>query len=79
MGREFGAAGQVAEGLRSPLPYDVPPGGTAEIALEIATPKRPGRYVLRAGAVRERIAWFGDRDPGSVRRLTVDILPSDGS
>ena len=67
----------VAEGLRSPLPEDVPPGGTAKVELEIATPKKPGRYVLRVGALRERLAWFADRDPASVRTLPIDVLPTE--
>lgn len=69
----------VAEGLRSALPADVPPGGSASLELEIATPRRPGRYVLRVGALRERLAWFADRDPATARQLIVDVLPSDGS
>ena len=56
---------------------DVAPGATAKVDLEIATPKKPGRYILRVGALRERLAWFADRDPGSVRTLTVDVLPSE--
>jgi hypothetical protein len=49
------------------------------VTFEIATPRKPGRYLLRAQAVRERIAWFGDRDPTSVRTIPVEILPSEGS
>lgn len=68
----------VAEGLRSPLPSDVAPGATATLELEIATPRTPGRYVLVLDAVRERLAWFADRNPGSARRWTVEVVPAGG-
>jgi hypothetical protein len=69
----------IAEGLRSPLPSDIAPGATASLEIEIATPRKPGRYVLKVDALRERLAWFDDRNPGSARRLTVDVVPAGGS
>ena len=68
----------VAEGLRTVLPRDIAPGETAELALEIATPDRPGRYVLEVDALRERLAWFDDRVPGTARRFPIDVAPADG-
>jgi hypothetical protein len=63
------------EGLRSPLPDDVPAGGEVEVTLEIAAPKRPGRYLLELDALRERQAWFSDRRPGAAPRIPVEVVP----
>ena len=73
------AAGQavIFEGLRSALPADVAPGGTVELQLEIATPRKPGDYILEFDALREQLAWFSGKRPGSTVRLPVTILPSD--
>jgi hypothetical protein len=60
--------------LRSLLPADVPPGGTADVVFEIEAPRRPGTYVLEFDAVREQVAWFSDRRPGSTVRRTVEVL-----
>jgi hypothetical protein len=72
------SAGQpvVFEGLRTALPKDVAPGESVELELEIATPREPGDYILELDALRERVAWFSDRRPGSGRRLAVTVLPS---
>jgi hypothetical protein len=53
----------VWEGLRSPLPKDVPPGEAARAMLEVETPGEPGRYTLAVDLVRERVAWFSERRP----------------
>ncbi len=73
------SAGQpvVYEGLRTALPHDVAPGETVEVELEIATPKKPGEYILELDALRERLAWFSGRRPDSARRFAVTVLPSD--
>ena len=60
------------------LPKDVAPGETAAIVLEIATPRAPGRYVLEVDALRERLAWFDDRVPGTARRFPIDVAAADG-
>ncbi len=68
---------QAFEGLRTALPKDVPAGATVALELEIATPKRPGEYILELDALREQLAWFSSQRPGSSRRLPVTVLPSD--
>ncbi|MEZ5312524.1 MAG: hypothetical protein R2862_02185 [Thermoanaerobaculia bacterium] len=68
----------VAEGLRTPLPRDLAPGETATLAMEIATPRSPGSYVLEIDALRERLAWFDSRSPGTARRFPIDVAPADG-
>jgi hypothetical protein len=59
---------------RSRLPYDLEPGDTAGIHLEITAPPSPGQYLLQLDVVQEDVAWFGDR--GS-ERLTwhVTVAP----
>ena len=73
------SAGQpvVFEGLRSALPGDVAPGASVEVELEIATPRKPGDYILELDALREQLAWFSGKRPGSTLRLPVTVLPSD--
>ena len=46
------------EGLRSPLPGPIAPGGTAAIALRVQCPSAPGRYTLVVDLVHEQVSWF---------------------
>jgi len=62
---------------RSALPANVPAGASFEAALEIEAPATPGRYLLELDLVRERVAWFSHRNPGSTLRVPVDVLPPD--
>lgn len=66
------------EGLRTPLPADLPPGDVAARELEIATPRAPGSYLLELDALRERVAWFSQRAAGNTLRLPVEIVPANG-
>src|SRR2546422_7080702 len=43
---------------RAWLPQTVAPGGRADVAIEIPTPERPGRYALKFDLVSEGIDWF---------------------
>ena len=43
---------------RAWLPHDLAPGGTAEIAMTITPPDKPGRYALKFDLVSEGIDWF---------------------
>jgi hypothetical protein len=43
---------------RAWLPETLLPGGTAEIAMSIAAPEKPGRYALKFDLVSEGIDWF---------------------
>ena len=43
---------------RAWLPGDIPPGGSAEVRIEVAAPETPGRYALRFDLVSEGIDWF---------------------
>jgi 4-amino-4-deoxy-L-arabinose transferase-like glycosyltransferase len=64
---------------RSRFPYDLEPGDTAGVHLEITTPQIPGQYVLELDVVQEEFVWFGDE--GS-ERLTWQVVvepPTRGS
>jgi hypothetical protein len=43
---------------RAWLPADVPPGGSADVRIEIPSPETPGRYALKFDLVSEGIDWF---------------------
>jgi len=55
------ASGQVVvwDGARTPLPADVPAGGSATVAATVTTPAAIGSYTLTLDLVREGVAWFG--------------------
>ena len=44
---------------RGLLPYDVAPGETAVVAINIPTPQTPGRYRVECDFVSEFVQWFG--------------------
>jgi hypothetical protein len=48
----------LAEGERSLLPEDVPPGGEIGMIVRVRAPAEPGRYLLRLTFVQEGVAWF---------------------
>jgi hypothetical protein len=43
---------------RAWLPGDIPPGGSADVTIDVDTPDRPGRYRLKFDLVSEGIDWF---------------------
>jgi len=43
---------------RAWLPGDIPPGGVADVPIEIPAPDQPGRYALKFDLVSEGIDWF---------------------
>jgi peptidoglycan hydrolase-like amidase len=49
----------VWDGLRTPLPGDVPVGATVTPMLRITAPVAAGTYTLTIDAVREGVGWFG--------------------
>ena len=46
------------DGLRTPLPADVPPGGSIELQAQVVAPLSPGTYVLEWDGVQESVTWF---------------------
>jgi hypothetical protein len=63
----------VFDGLRTPLPADIPPGETVKLKAAIQAPERQGRYTLEITLVQEGVAWFPDRD-GEKLAIFVDVV-----
>jgi hypothetical protein len=49
---------EVEQGVHTPLPADVPPGGSTEVPVHILAPERPGRYRLQLDLVHEQVRRF---------------------
>lgn len=66
--------GRAIEGLRSPLPGDVPPGGQAVVACAVLAPADEGDYLLEFDLVREHVGWFksGGSPTAQLRRAVRD-------
>jgi hypothetical protein len=62
-------SGEIAvfDGVRSELPSDVPPGGSAIVRGTAVAPTRPGRYLLWWDLVHEHATWFSQRGNPGVR------------
>jgi hypothetical protein len=43
---------------RAWLPGDIPPGGSADVRIDMSAPDTPGRYALKFDLVSEGIDWF---------------------
>jgi hypothetical protein len=57
---------------RAWLPSDIPPGGTAQVGIEVPTPEQPGKYTLKFDLVSEGIDWFeACGSPPTTKRLIV--------
>ncbi|HEV2010920.1 MAG TPA: S8 family serine peptidase, partial [Candidatus Limnocylindria bacterium] len=65
----------VWDGQRSPLPADLPAGGSTTVAVTIATPAKPGTFILQLDLVREGIAWFSSN---GVAAASVTVAISSG-
>ena len=46
------------DGLRTPLPRAVPPGGTAQLQAQVIAPPVAGEYLLEWDMVQEGVTWF---------------------
>jgi SAM-dependent methyltransferase len=57
---------------RANLPADVPPGGRANVSLEVTAPPVPGRYLLEVDLVEEGVTWFAEHSP-SATGLVVEV------
>ena len=57
---------------RAWLPGDIPPGGIADVPIEVPAPETPGRYTLKFDLVSEGIDWFEKcGSPTTVKPLVV--------
>lgn len=57
---------------RAWLPGDIPPGGAADVPIEVPAPTTPGRYALKFDLVSEGIDWFEKcGSPTTMKTLVV--------
>jgi len=62
----------VWDGVRTPLPRPIEPGGRVTVRLEVRAPIPPGRYRLALDLVAEHRTWFGEvGDGGPVEEIDV--------
>jgi radical SAM protein with 4Fe4S-binding SPASM domain len=56
----FDAAGRLLlwDGLRTPLPRNVPPGGELELSVQVKIPDSSGELVIAFDLVNEDVRWF---------------------
>lgn len=75
----FDDLGRVAQwdGDRTPLPHDVAPGSTVEIAAALTAAVPPGVYALQWDLVEERVCWAAERDPTPEPRRRLVVLPAE--
>jgi hypothetical protein len=64
---------------RSRFPYDLEPGDTAGVQLEITAPQIPGEYTLELDVVQEELVWFGDKGSQRSKWQVVVTPPMRGS
>jgi 4-amino-4-deoxy-L-arabinose transferase-like glycosyltransferase len=67
-------AAVIAEGERTLLPEDVPPGGSTELKARVPVPAQPGSYRLLVTLVQESVAWF-DQAAGAAAVCPVEVRP----
>ncbi|MBE1160469.1 Wzt carbohydrate-binding domain-containing protein [Dyella acidiphila] len=62
----------VADGVRTQLPSDVPPGNAVVVPMQISVPNESQSMRLVISLVQEAVAWFVDKNPGSAHVVAVD-------
>jgi hypothetical protein len=66
------------EDASSRIPFDMEPGDTAGLALNVNAPNEPGEYVLELDVVQEGVAWFGARGSQTFRANVKVLRPREG-
>ena len=62
------------EGLRTPFEETVAPDEQTVVMLAVASPEKPGEYVLEVDVVHEHVRWFG-----AAARLALAVEPAAGA
>jgi hypothetical protein len=62
------------DGLRTPFPRPVPPGGTIDVEVRVEAVRPPGRYVLSFDLVEENRFWLSEVGVATYQ-VEVDVLP----
>jgi hypothetical protein len=55
-------------GARIGLPYDLKPGRTVELVLNVRAPETPGQFILELDMVQELVTWFAGEGSRTTRR-----------
>ena len=63
---------------RSRFPYDLEPGDTAGVHIEITAPQIPGQYLVELDVVQEHFVWFGDKGSERLQWQVVVEPPTRG-
>ncbi len=66
----------VWDGLRTPLPGIVDPGGDVTLTARLAVPSRRGRFLLQWDLVQEKVCWFSERMDRSPPVFPVLVDPA---
>jgi GT2 family glycosyltransferase/3'-phosphoadenosine 5'-phosphosulfate sulfotransferase (PAPS reductase)/FAD synthetase len=61
------------DGIRTPLPRGVVPGGDIVLDAAVVTPSQPGEYSLEFDMVQEGISWFKDRG-SAIANITINVV-----
>ncbi|GAB4108345.1 MAG: hypothetical protein Kow001_05070 [Acidobacteriota bacterium] len=71
---------EIFDGLRTPLPQDVPPGSELAVRVRVQAPPRPGRFRLAWNVVMEHRFWLSDLTecPSTLVSVTGPALPGPG-
>lgn len=64
----------VADGERTPLPYNLSPGESVTLNAIVKAPKQPGKYKLILTMVQENVAWFNDQGANS-SEIDIKVIP----
>ncbi|HEY4575519.1 MAG TPA: hypothetical protein VIJ26_16190, partial [Thermoanaerobaculia bacterium] len=67
----------VEDGLRTPMPWPVPPGGRVSVQQKVLAPPAPGRYVLELDPVLETVSWFAQKNGGKTWKIPIEVLPRE--
>jgi hypothetical protein len=65
----------VWDGMRTPLPGPVAPGGHVELEIAVRAPMPPARYGFALDLVAEHRAWFAELGHDETPSEAVDVLP----
>ena len=80
----FDAAGRVVawDGIRSPLPSDLPAGGGDVVPMIVTVPSLTGTYTVKPDLVRDGVGWFSTQGAAAGSfplRVTADLDAGYGS
>jgi hypothetical protein len=62
------------DGIRTPLPGDIEPGGSAVVKATVVAPPIGGQFDLQWDLVQEHVTWFSVQG-GRIGRVPIRILP----